>query len=311
VKDAGLFMLNDSWIFRANSFAREPKDMAVILLLSGIIWLILKSMGVIRSNVISYFFLGIVISAALLSFATTGIFMLVVGMGSLVVGFLLKRLIGIKKNGAEKEVICGTSYHQFENRMLKLAVVFFVIAISCTTILLIEPQVPMAAMESISGIWSQRVVDRVGNLEEYDMVVIEFLKNEPQWALIGVGGGNLPRYGFSFLPNDPSLLGYMMNPTWDAKAGLLKIIGSYGIVGVCIIGLILWKLMRMHLSGIQYQPSWKRRILISSVAIVLFVSIIHAGRAIDDYFWLTVGIAAALARLYPNISDKVELHSKI
>ena len=98
VKDAGLFMLNDSWIFRANSFAREPKDMAVILLLSGIIWLILKSMGVIRSNVISYFFLGIVISAALLSFATTGIFMLVVGMGSLVVGFLLKRLIGIKKS---------------------------------------------------------------------------------------------------------------------------------------------------------------------------------------------------------------------
>src|SRR5207244_6866708 len=71
-----------------------------------------------------------------------------------------------------------------------------------------------------------RVYSRLGQLEDYDEVTLEFLENTPEYWTSGVGLGLVPFFVTDYMPLDPEMLAYMLNYTWDPKAGLLRILAS-------------------------------------------------------------------------------------
>jgi hypothetical protein len=144
------------------------------------------------------------------------------------------------------------------------------------------------------GIVAELIDERVlGRLyfEDYDEVTMTFLVNEPWWTISGVGAGMLPRFANAYLPNDPIALEYMSNFTWDAKSGLLKWLGSFGVVGTTLAVLLpLIVISRLRrLQSIQEAATkaeaffWYR--------VTVFVGTVQLARALDEMYWALLGLA--------------------
>src|SRR5215467_11922123 len=74
------FGFGNEMIFRANSLAREPKDLGAVLAATTVLWLLFRSAGVIRSSALSVVYIGALLLAMILSFSTSAAFLLAIGI---------------------------------------------------------------------------------------------------------------------------------------------------------------------------------------------------------------------------------------
>jgi hypothetical protein len=154
-----------------------------------------------------------------------------------------------------------------------------------------------------SDILTLRVGDRFGDVEDYDQVALDFLMNEPHWGIMGVGAGNLPWYGFSYLPNDPVFY-YMQNLTWNTKSGLLLIVTSYGLIGLVVIMSIIGTVVAILLAALHRCNNTEKLTILNAIVSVGFISTAHAIHAVDEIFWLALGVAVAYARIYSTAAQE-------
>jgi len=283
-------------IYRSNSLAREPKDMGAALAIAAITWLLLRSAGVIKSFVLSCLYIGLLLLAAVLSFSTSAAFILCIGA---VVVIPTSIAIRLKRGGNSLEVENENTRGQHSARhtwLIKPAAAAISIAI-CLGVIFLWYETIIEMMPYFSDLFSLRVLDRIGEIEDFDEVTLEFLTTEPHWALFGVGTGNLPWYAFSYLRNDHPDFQYMQSLTWNAKSGLLAMLTSYGFMGLCILGSIIGIVLSVLLRGIRHHHRELETIL-AAVGILVFIVGVHALRAVDDFFWLALGVAVAQAQLH-------------
>jgi hypothetical protein len=254
------FELRDFLIDRINSLAREPKDLGTILAVALVIlWY--------RTNAAFKLTQITLISAAmLLTYSTTAFVIVVIG---LIVFFITWPQ---DTSGAQTNMWVGG------------------IGTACAVALLVVIAVAYELQDIVAALIDERVLSRL-YFEDYDEVTMRFLVNEPWWTISGVGAGMLPRFANAYLPNDPIALQYMSTFTWDAKSGLLRWLGSFGIVGTTLavmLPLIVISRLR-RLQAIQEAATkaeaffWYR--------VTVFVGTVQLARALDEMYWALVGLA--------------------
>ncbi|HSN21660.1 MAG TPA: hypothetical protein VLS49_13340, partial [Usitatibacter sp.] len=215
--DASFFLAGDVIVQRANGLAREPKDLAaaaaIALTILGLVGLPGRAGS--RRQLL---WLGLLLFGGLVvSFATTGAFLAALGGA----------FVAMSVATAPDQAVVSRSGLR---RIWVVAVVVAGIAL-------------LAFLQSdyFDTILQERVTSRLGMLEDYDEVTLAFLLDNLSVWPTGVGAGLLPFFANDYLPNDPVLLEYMANYTWDAKAGLLRWLGSFGLVGCSIAGFLLYR----------------------------------------------------------------------
>ncbi|MDH4186702.1 MAG: YgzB family protein [Nitrospira sp.] len=296
------FEIGEDIIFRAKSLAREPKDMGTALVIAFTIWLLLRSAGMIRSFALSCVFVGTLLMAIVFSFSTTASFLLCVGVVALFIASITRVWIGSRKATEIIRVIPVGHAVLFPGTLMKpAATVLFLGMITLASFLWydsIQGLVPF-----ISDIVALRVGDRIGVIEDYDQVALDFLMNEPHWGIIGVGAGNLPWYGFSYLPSDPDSY-FMQNLSWNAKSGLLLMVTSYGLMGLVVLILILGAVVAILLAALHRCKNAENLPILVAIISVGFISTVHAFRSVDETFWLALGLAVAYARTHSTSAQE-------
>ncbi len=296
-RDIGQFVLFDTTVFRANSFAREPKDLATFLVIVGFATALLLQAGTIsRARAIIAFF-AVAMVATILSFSTTTVVLGAVSGLVLVAAMMYKRRPGRTRTllGGPEAIRRLDGVSSRRARSVRAGLAAAMCGVACLAGILWAVAGPELG-SLLSAIWDARVVERLGAIEEYDSMALAFIGAEPRWALLGTGAGNLPRYAYPYLPDDPVLLAYMLNLTWDPKSGLLKAITSYGLVGTAMLAVIVILVIRGLLRSARRRSSLESRWNLGFTWVVILVSVLHALRAVDDVFWLTLGLGVALTR---------------
>ena len=251
------FELGDFLIDRINSLAREPKDLGTVLAVALVI-LCYRTNAAFKLTQIA-----LISAAMLLTYSTTALVIVAIG---LFVFFITRPQ---DTSGAQTNMwIVG-------------------IGTACAVALLV---VAYELQNILAELIDERLLSRL-YLEDYDEVTVRFLVNEPWWTISGVGAGMLPRFANAYLPNDPIALEYMSNFTWDAKSGLLKWLGSFGVVGTTLAVLLpLIVISRLRrLQSIQEAATkaeaffWYR--------VTVFVGTVQLARALDEMYWALLGLA--------------------
>ena len=251
--------IEDYAFSRINSFAREPKDLgtALALMLPIVIW---RTTGVARTLL-----LALMSSALVLTYSTTAFILLLLCLACFA-------------------PLLYSWRHTRKSLVRGLIVALLVILPSS---LLIQGE----QKALIEDVFDARVLQRLGVLEEYDELALDFLNAEPRWLVTGVGAGLTPFFANKYLPTDPVLLSYMDNLTWDPKAGLLRWVAAFGLLGVA---LALGSVVRVALELKRVAViSMHDRMATFLVTYLLYVTFAQLLRGVDEFFWFALGTSAA------------------
>jgi O-antigen ligase len=120
---------------------------------------------------------------------------------------------------------------------------------------------------------------------------------------MGVGAGNLPWYGFSYLPSDGDTF-YMRNLTWNAKSGLLIIVTAYGLMGLVVIMCIVGTVVAILVGALHRSNKTENLTILVAIVSVGFISTVHVFRSVDEIFWLALGVAVAYASIYSTAAQE-------
>jgi len=295
ILEFGHFELGDEVVFRANSLAREPKDLGAALAIALVLWLLLRAARVIRSLALSWITVGVLFVALVLTFSTTAFFLLAIGLGFVTlssgVAMGLQRMDAIKNQRVDGGIVSST-----QNEWPRKMIVSLILIVIVGEAIALRNDNVMEMIPSITDVFELRVLDRVGEVEDYDQVTIDFLMNEPEWAAFGVGAGNLPLFAYSYLPGDVEF-GYMVNLTWNAKSGFLAFISSFGFPGLLLFAAITIGVLRMLVQSLRRLPSEWAHFIVSVFTAVVFIVTVHALHAIDEILWLALGLAMAQGQI--------------
>ena len=249
--------IEDYAFSRINSFAREPKDLgtALALVLPLAFW---RTTGVLRALLLLLMF-----AALVLTYSTTAFILLVLCL------------------------VCFApllySWRHTRKSLVRGLVVAFIVVVPSS--LLIQGE--QATL--LEDVFDARVLQRLGVVEEYDELALDFLNLEPRWLVTGVGAGLTPFFANKYLPTDPVLLSYMDNLTWDPKAGLLRWLTAFGLLGVA---LALGSVVRVVLELKRVALVMRDRTAAFLVIYLLYVMSAQLLRGVDEFFWFVVGTSA-------------------
>jgi MFS family permease len=261
-------------ISRANSFAREPKDLgaaaAIALTALGMFGLPRDSRGAsapVRGTLLVFAMLAL---GLLVTFSTTGFVLGALGLLFVASWPIVAYLLG---------------WH----RLPRIGPVLLA-AFAAVLVLSIY-----SGGGYLDLLLEERVYSRLGQVEDYDEVTIEFLAENPAYWITGVGLGLVPFFANDYLPLDPALLAYMLNYTWDPKAGLLRVLASLGLIGVVLFA-GLFRVIFHHLgmrTGAGLPPG-TTELRAKAAVFLAFIAAVYCVRAIDEIFWCLAGILCAL-----------------
>jgi hypothetical protein len=286
--DTSYFYLGDVIVQRANGLAREPKDLAAATAIA-LVSLALIGLPGLRQSRSRFLALGALLFGGLVvSFATTGA--MLVALGAVFVALSV---------ATTPDTQAASPRHASRR-------VYYVGAIAICGVAALY----FLQSDYFSAILQERVTSRIGMVEDYDQVTLAFLLDNPSWWATGVGAGLLPFYANDYLPNDPALLEYMMNYTWDAKAGLLRWLGSFGLIGCALAALILYRVFS-RLARMLSQAPGPEDFQFRRGALLMFsyLAAVEAIRGIDELCWVLIGVflAYATARARAPLRDEVLL----
>lgn len=153
---------------------------------------------------------------------------------------------------------------------------------------------------SLVTLFHQRTLER-GIIEDFDLTILEYLKDNPKRTLLGVGLGNAHLYSDSYI--NPRFLYYMAGTAFVAKSGYLRMISELGIFGLCLFIWWVWsqtksldRLTSLRLLNQQGLDVFRITSIFSLVALILFL----ARGYITMQFYLTLGACVAAKAILIN-----------
>lgn len=217
VERSGMFNYMDATVYRMSSFAGEPKGLgssiavALILIQAGI-----KLKGRWDRWLWPFLFLSMV--------ATFSTMALLGWLGATAVQFFTS------SQGRLAMTNSVPTKSQIKSFFFWLAPVGLIAAVATTSL----PVFDLIQMRTTERIYES---DR-GALEDFNVAVLDFLLDHPEWAVSGTGLGNVHLYAGSYLPT--YAVRYAGETSFVAKSGALRWVSEIGLV--TFIGFIVWSL---------------------------------------------------------------------
>ena len=201
---SGMFSFESLNIFRVSSLGGEPKHFAYSLSIVLPIIILLNYLKILKSKII---FMLIMLVNLILTFSTQGYIIFVLNM--FIVFFLLWYFKGLKKK-----------FFLYSLISVCAVVIFFVL----------NPFLfQLIKLRSIDRLLDPSVVGAHSIIEDFNEAVIEFIKENPYWSIIGVGLGNIHLYAQEYIPD---YAWYMIDNVFVAKSGFLRLLSEVGLIGL-------------------------------------------------------------------------------
>jgi hypothetical protein len=224
---SGSFGFESLNIYRMNSFAGEPRELAIAACLAI---LMLQAHALTARNpggwrlALIWLLLFVTLLA---TFSTSGLGLWLIASLTLIPACLLFR-IPLARSPAQ---------------LLGAAAAFIV-----PTVMVI------AAIQSsgfdIIGLLSERTIERLGGdgaIEDFDLAILSFLASHPRAAIAGTGLGNAHLYATPYL--DPLFALYAEGNVFIAKTLYLRLISEVGVIGFFLfLGWYFWLAVQARLA---------------------------------------------------------------
>ncbi|MEY2884041.1 MAG: hypothetical protein RL490_1765 [Pseudomonadota bacterium] len=276
----GQFGFENFNIYRMNSFAGEPRNLATALVLGMLVlqalMLALRRPDWRLVGLWVFFFI-----TTLATFSTSGAVVWAAGTAALLPAFWVG-LIPIRR---------------------KVSTLFAALAL-----ILVPVALGVVAAEAsgipVIDLVAERTFDRIesnGAVEDFDLAISRYLSAHPESIVTGTGLGNAHLYGIPYL--DPEHAVYAEGNVFQAKTGVVRIVSELGLIGLALFG--LWYLALVW----QMRPvAMAHDDLAVAVPIALLVLVVYmATIQIAGELWLMAGAMAALIRLRAPRSADTQL----
>lgn len=244
---------------RMNSLAGEPKHLGIALIIGMVIILLHKLNG---KNIIKYdfIFLAIFLICLVLTYSTTGYVWF--GVAMMLIAILYKS-------------------------KLSRGIIGLLFAAGITMIVIHYNTAGEPAPYII------KTINKTG-LEVQDEAVSDFFKNEPYYAITGLGLGNIHFYADDYLPPRFPLFRDM---PFKGNSGIFLLLGDVGLLGMFILGILvigLIKSIRNYSTGFYGEMTSNYRIIIhfTIVASVMFLL------RYFEFFFVILGMMLYLNNTY-------------
>lgn len=141
----------------------------------------------------------------------------------------------------------------------------------------------IAFSEPLDSIINDRITER-DKIEDFDAVIIEGLKNNPQYIIYGSGLGNIHNIAAPYI-NQFENLGFMENNIFVAKSGYLRIISETGA-----IGFLFFLIFNMQIILNAFSCYQKNKLIIiaifASLSIIAFISFLARTYVAEFYLFI-------------------------
>lgn len=266
----GIFSIGDIDFFRLGSYVGEPKEAAKFLATSTVILIGLRVLGIKGCSrwFTSYWILGLHVIALILTFSTSSFF--AIGICSPVLGFLWLVLV-----------------RKFKVRSF----------LTCTVVIVIA----MCILSNVVGegitkdIYEARVTGRIGSIDSPEKGALQFLQDEPEYLLVGVGLGNASFYLRPYF--NPQ---YAQTLTVSLSSFYLEMLLEGGIVGLAMLLLLIggWLIRSLRVL-IEARSDETRALLATALGVFLFVATVAAFSSTDGngQLWLFFGVLISTYRI--------------
>lgn len=193
-------------VFRACALGGEPKHLAysaaVALTVVAAEWAYGNVLSAGRRQLLVA--TGLICAALVVTFSTQGLLLAAVNLAVILAFSILRS---------------GMSPRRFSTVLLLVAAGAAVIA----------------WIPGLHEVLALRTVSRLrdtGGMEDWNTVVADWLLDNPEWAVMGVGLGNVHLHALHHIPEE--FLFYMGGQVFVAKAGALRLLSETGIIGLTI-----------------------------------------------------------------------------
>lgn len=273
----GQFSFGSLAIYRMNSFAGEPRNLATALVL-GMLVLQALLLGVRRPDWRLMGLWGFFFVTTLATFSTSGAMVWAAGTVALLPAFWIGR-IPIRRKAAT--LIAAMAYGLLP--------------------LVLGVAVAEARGIPVLDLVAERTFDRIENngaVEDFDLAITRYLSAHREAIITGTGLGNAHLYAIPYL--EPEHAVYAEGNVFQAKTGVVRIVSELGLIGLALFGLwylaLVWQMRPMVMAADD---------MAVAVPIALLVLVVYlATIQIAGELWLMAGAMAALIRFgAPRHSD--------
>ncbi|MFC1831335.1 hypothetical protein ACFL0S_04865 [Thermodesulfobacteriota bacterium] len=214
---------------RINSLAGEPKHFAIALIIGLLILIIYR----LNKRYITQFeipILAIFFVCLLATYSTTGYLLFTISLACV---FILYR-----------HKMTGTSI---------IVIVLVILSLYAVS------------YRSGSGSYSyiEKTVNKTG-LEVQDLAVFDYFKDNINVALTGTGLGNIHHLAVKYLPNNFPIF---RDTPFKANSGFLLLLGDVGFIGILLLLIFIFKLIRRR-SKKGALPDWKERNIVTHITLI-------------------------------------------
>lgn len=144
-----------------------------------------------------------------------------------------------------------------------------------------------------SSLIEARIYERLGEtgaVEDFNVTILNFLKENPKYSIFGTGLGNVHFFAFDYIPKEFKY--YMKDSVFVAKAGLLRIISEQGFVGLFFFLLILVYLgIKLNDRNVMIPQEWK---YLGFYFLVITISNFMISSDSSPYYIFSIAICFAL-----------------
>lgn len=253
-------------IFRVCALGGEPKNLAYTMCF-GIIFLINK-IYLLKHSYWEYILVTLMILVIFLTWSTQGLFLLgIIFLISPLIVFLIRPKRSITP-------------------MLKT---FMLILISTVII----------QQTGLTDLLIYRTIDRISQdsktagaygIEDFDAIIIAFLNNNPFFALLGTGLGNVHFHSRAYIPKE--LLYYTEKSVYVSKKGIIRLVSEVGIVGLFLYTRIYLQAIHKLIPKPRNKTMTNDNLYISTITITaLIIYFIASDGPPYNYFYLALVLA--------------------
>lgn len=263
----GQFALDSLNIYRMNSFAGEPRNLATALVL-GLMLLQVLVLAQRRPGRRVYALWGFFFASTLATFSTSGTLVWLLGTAALLPIFWLTRT-PIRRSTTT--IVGGLA-------LLVAPLAIGVVVAEASGI----PVIDIVASRTFERIESN------GAVEDFDLAITRYLDANPMAVVTGTGLGNVHLYAAPYL--DPEHALYAEGNVFQGKTGVIRTVSELGLIGFALF--CLWYLALVWQVRMRFfaDPVLAAAAPLAMITLVVFM----ATAQIFPEVWLMAGAMAAL-----------------
>ncbi len=246
----GAFTFDSLNIYRMNSLAGEPRNLATALIL-GLLALQALALAAPRPPgwrlALLWLFL---LASTLLTFSTSGAVGWVAGTAVLLPALWVSGLRVARRPAT-----------------IAAALLAIVVPLAGAVVAAEAAGVP------VINLLAERTLDRLENngaVEDFDVAIVRWLNADPAAIVTGVGLGNVHLYASRFL--DPIVALYAEGQVFTGKTSIVRITSELGAIGLALFLGWYLNLCRLARAGIAGQPQLAPALPIALATLVIFLS---------------------------------------